>query len=143
MTPPKPADPSGAAPDRDRRIAARPAAAPPARGGRARRVAGLAALLVAVGLVGPLAALAGLAAAPGAGGAADASGGPVLAVAPPWRDLDAIADRAGGRLVGPVQAPFAAFAAGDAPGFDDRLVAAGAWLVLDAKRLVQLCGAAA
>lgn len=98
----------------------------------------LAVLVVAVGLSGPLAALAGL-----SGRTADDAAGPVLAVAPPWRDLDAIADRAGGRLVGPIRAPFAAFASGVAPDFSDRLLASGAWFVLDAQGLAQLCGAAA
>lgn len=100
----------------------------------------LAALVVVVALAGPLAALAGLAADPAGTGAARA---PVLAVAPPWRDLDAIADAAGGRIVGPVQAPFAAFAAGGDADFTERLLTSGAWFVLDAGRLAQLCGAAA
>jgi hypothetical protein len=92
--------------------------------------------LLALGLLaGPSAALLGLVAPPG-------GDGPVIAVAPPWTDLDAIVEAAGGRPVGPVAAPAAVTAAGPDESFSARLTAAGAWLALDGRRVAQLCGAA-
>lgn len=73
---------------------------------------------------------------------AHAPGAPVLAVAPPWADLPAIAEEAGGRPIGPFAAPFAMLAVGSDPSFPARLRAAGAWLALDGRRVAQLCGAA-
>lgn len=93
-------------------------------------------------------------------GAGTASG-PVLVVAPPWRDLEDLAERAGARLVGPFSAPIAAFVQSTGrPSADpagvrsgppppdaasdlaERLKTAGAWFALDAAALAQLCGAA-
>ncbi|MDF2231325.1 hypothetical protein P2H44_02050 [Albimonas sp. CAU 1670] len=102
---------------------------------RAAARAGLLALGLIAGLGGPTAALVG---------AADprTPGAPVLAVAPPWVDVDALVLRAQGREVSPIRAPMAALATGAGPDFPQRLLAAGAWFVLDGRRLAQFCGAA-
>ena len=93
----------------------------------------------------------------------EGASGPILMVAPPWRDLEELAAQAGARLVGPVSAPIAAFvqsagamsgppsdsaafrhdstAPGAAAGLARRLKTAGAWFALDAAELAQLCGA--
>ncbi len=65
-----------------------------------------------------------------------------LVVVPPWRAADQVIVAAGAHPVGPVRAPLGEFAAADAPGTLARLRAAGAWVVLDAKKMAWLCGAA-
>jgi hypothetical protein len=94
-------------------------------------------------------ALAPLAAAPAAAllaaRPAPGAAGPLLVVAPPWRDADALLAAAGGRPVGPAVAPLGRLAADAAPHrprpFVARLRAAGALLALDAGALARLCGA--
>jgi len=83
-----------------------------------------------------------LLAAPGDAAPARA-GTPLLVIVPPGAPAAAMVARAGGRLVGPVRAPFGVLAAGEGPGFAARLRAAGAWQVMPAGRLAALCGASA
>jgi hypothetical protein len=99
----------------------------------ANRAAVSAAFLIAA-LAGPLAAL---------GAAAPRPDAPVLAIAPPWIDVDAVVARAGGRPIGPVGAPLATLAQGEGAHFAERLRDAGAWMVVDGAALARLCGAAA
>ena len=113
-----------------------PSVASPAR--RAAALGGLAALGLVAALGGAASALVGVAARSGP----EAGPAPVLAVAPPWADISAIVERAGGRPVSPVDAPLAVLATGPGPDFPARLKAAGAWFALDGRRLAQLCGAA-
>lgn len=47
---------------------------------------------------------------------------------------------AGGRVVAPLQASFGVIAAGDGPGFTERLYRAGAVAVVDAEGMGALCG---
>jgi hypothetical protein len=62
----------------------------------------------------------------------------MLVVAPPWGGgAAAVVERAGARLVGPSEAPFSVVASGVGAG---ALWAAGAWAVLDARRLAEICG---
>ncbi len=68
------------------------------------------------------------------------AGAPVLVVAPPWGaagDAAQIVQTERGRLIGPVQASFAVLALVDDPA---RLSRAGAWAVLDGRRIARLCG---
>ncbi|WP_194135347.1 hypothetical protein [Salipiger mangrovisoli] len=71
-------------------------------------------------------------------------GGPtgvVLVIAPPWGPgAPALVARTGGRLVGPVTAPFGSFATFDGPAPADRLRALGAWGTREAGALATLCG---
>ncbi len=101
-------------------------------------VAALASMTLGPLAAAPAAAL--LAARPSPGAA-----GPVLVVAPPWRDVAAILAEAGGRPVGPADAPLGRLAADDDPDrprpFAARLHAAGALFALDARALARLCGA--
>lgn len=72
---------------------------------------------------------------------AGASGhGPWVIVVPPWRSAADVALRAGGRLIGPAQAPLGDLVAAEAPDAVARLAAAGAWVVVDAENLADLCG---
>lgn len=82
-------------------------------------------------LVGPVVALLG----------AGASGtGPWLVVIPPWVEAEALVARAQARLIGPAQAPFGHLVAAADAGAPLRLGDAGAWAVVDAKAVAQLCG---
>ena len=119
--------------------ASRAPAPGPARRGRVAARLGLAGLGLIAGLGGPAAALEA-AGAPGTASDPASAAAPVLAVAPPWIDLDAAIARAGGRAVSPAPAPMAALAVGPGPDFARRLKAAGAWMVLDGRRLADLCG---
>ncbi len=69
------------------------------------------------------------------------AGAPVLVLLPPWVDGPSVVEAAGGRVIGPMSAPFALLAYGDDPGFADRLQIAGALNVSDASILSELCGA--
>lgn len=77
-------------------------------------------------------------------GAPPQGNGPWVMVAPPWRDPEALAERAQTRLIGPVQAPFGFLVAASGPAGGafavERLHRAGAWLVLDANAWAQFCG---
>ncbi|CUH77465.1 hypothetical protein [Tropicibacter naphthalenivorans] len=65
----------------------------------------------------------------------------VLVVGPPWSGgAAALVERTGGRLVGPVQAPFAALAQFDGVLPDAQLRAMGAWAVTDGQRIALICG---
>lgn len=65
--------------------------------------------------------------------------GPVLVVVLPWgASPEQVVLRAGGRLVGPEQAPLSVLAQGATP---EQFRAAGAWLVADPGRLPFLCAA--
>jgi hypothetical protein len=81
--------------------------------------------------VGPLVGMAGLPAA---------DHGLILAIIPPWEDSAAIIRAAGGTVVGPTTAPFAAFAFSDQAGFADALRDNGAVLAFDAQRFAAFCG---
>lgn len=68
-----------------------------------------------------------------------AGGGPVLVLVLPWGDTpEQVVLRAGGRMVGPEQAPLSVLAQGATP---EQFLAAGAWLVADPGRLPFLCAA--
>ncbi|PTV96286.1 hypothetical protein C8J27_10280 [Rhodobacter aestuarii] len=87
-------------------------------------------------VVGPVAALLGA----GATGA-----GPWVIVVPPWKDAELLAERAQARLIGPVAAPMGHLVAPlngqtAATGAVTRLAAAGAWAVVDAETILELCG---
>ncbi|MCU0901428.1 MAG: hypothetical protein MUC82_13170 [Cypionkella sp.] len=68
---------------------------------------------------------------------------PVLVVLPPWADAGAIITQAGGRVIGPEIAPFAALASSDDAQFVPRLNNLGAWAVRDGRTVSQLCGVGA
>lgn len=73
----------------------------------------------------------------------DPSGGSgvFLVIAPPWgKGAPALVRLAGGRLVGPVSAPFGTLAAFDDPAPGARLRRLGAWATRDAGVLAALCG---
>ena len=80
--------------------------------------------------------------AAGLGPAARTGDDPVLVIAPPWDGgVGALVQAAGGRIVGPVSAPFGALASFPAPGADpSRLRRLGAWAVRDAAAFAALCG---
>ncbi|WP_417719218.1 hypothetical protein [Salipiger sp.] len=72
----------------------------------------------------------------------DAAGQPVLVLAPPWgQGAAAIVAATGGRVVGPVTAPFGALAVFAVPRPGPGLRARGAWSVHDAGVLASFCGA--
>lgn len=66
--------------------------------------------------------------------------GPFLVTLPPWADAEAIVTAAGGRIIGPLEAPFAVLATADADGFARLARARGAWFVTDGAALARLCG---
>lgn len=67
--------------------------------------------------------------------------GPRLVLFPPWRDGLELVQKAGGDLVGPVQAPMGLLAfAADGSDFNRRLRDAGAWAVIDGTSIARLCG---
>jgi hypothetical protein len=67
--------------------------------------------------------------------------GPIaLVIAPPWMDTAGIVAASGGRLIGPVQSPFAVLAESGDPGFSENLLARGIWAVRDGSVVAQLCG---
>ena len=68
------------------------------------------------------------------------AGLPMLVVMPPWADAPLSVTRAGGQIIGPAIAPFAALAVSDNPSFAALLHQQGAWAVRDGTRLEQLCG---
>ncbi|MFN3613136.1 MAG: hypothetical protein ACK4WC_01055, partial [Rubrimonas sp.] len=72
--------------------------------------------------------------------AAPQAGTPVVVVGPPWVSAADLAMRAGGRPVGPLQAPMGVLAVFEDPDFPARLRAAGAWGAFDGARLAALCG---
>ena len=68
-------------------------------------------------------------------------GMPVLVIAPPWGiGAPALVQAAGGRLIGPVTAPFGALAIFDEASPEARLLALGAWAARDARAMASLCG---
>ncbi|EPX78480.1 hypothetical protein [Salipiger mucosus] len=84
---------------------------------------------------------AGLTLASALGPAPSAAGRPVLVVAPPWGPgAPAIVALAGGRILGPVEAPFGVLAVFDDPRPAERLLALGAWTACDARAMASLCG---
>ena len=87
-------------------------------------------LVLGSALAGPVATLATLDPRPGE---------PVLAVFWPWQDAEGRVRAADGRVIGPVRAPMAVLATGDAPDFADRLNAQGALAVLDGTAIALLC----
>jgi hypothetical protein len=74
----------------------------------------------------------------GAGQSGTSGAGLHLVVAPPWRYAEALIALAGGRIVGPEQAPLGRFAISEAPDFASRARTLGL-LVLDARRVAFLC----
>lgn len=73
------------------------------------------------------------------GGGVSATG-PWVVVIPPWVDAEGLVARANVRLIGPTQAPFGYLVAAEAPGAPVRLADAGAWAVVDAEAVANLCG---
>lgn len=90
----------------------------------------LAAIVFAV-IAGPMLGIAGLPVA---------DHGLILAVMPPWIEPSAAIAAAGGTMVGPTPALFAAFAFSDQIGFADALRDNGALFAFDAQRFAALCG---
>lgn len=77
----------------------------------------------------------GLAATPPVGEA------PRLVLFAPWADGAALVRQAGGRPIGPLEAPMGVLAvAEDTAAFDRRVRAAGAWTVIDGRAIARLCG---
>ncbi|SOC16362.1 hypothetical protein [Rhodobacter maris] len=66
--------------------------------------------------------------------------GPWVVVVPPWQDAEGVAEQAMARLIGPVQAPLGHLVTSADGGAPARLLAAGAWAVVDADSILQLCG---
>ncbi len=92
------------------------------------------AFIALVGLCLALPSAASLAAAPRGGL------GPFVVLHAPWTDGAGLVRAAGGRAVGPADAPFSTLAAAPDPAaFRARLHAAGAWAVLDAPALSAFC----
>lgn len=89
-------------------------------------------MFLAAALTGPVLALSQ---------SAPIAGEVTVVAALPWsgRPADMVA-RAGGRLVGPGTSPLAVLAISDGQDFAKQLKDAGAWLVLDGRRLSSLCG---
>lgn len=69
------------------------------------------------------------------------AGGPLLVLTGHGAGIAQIVARAGGHVYGPVRAPLGVLAYSDDPAFADNLRAAGAWAVLDGRRIAALCGA--
>ncbi|MBO9407585.1 hypothetical protein J7399_09110 [Shimia sp. R9_1] len=67
-------------------------------------------------------------------------GGPVVVVAGPGADLEAIVKASDGWLVGVSRAPMAVMGMSDSANFEDRLKENGAWAILDGRALSWLCG---
>ncbi|TMV83711.1 hypothetical protein FGG78_22415 [Thioclava sp. BHET1] len=63
-----------------------------------------------------------------------------LVILPPWMDAEHVLRQAETRPVGPMRAPIGLFAMGSGPDLSARLYRAGAWAVLDGRRLAALCG---
>lgn len=70
-----------------------------------------------------------------------AGDGPLLVVSGWGAGAERRIGAAGGRVVGPLRAPLGVLATSDNPAFADNLRAAGAWAVLDGRRIAALCGA--
>lgn len=87
----------------------------------------------------PIAALLASVATALVGGAPDPAA-PMLVIAPPWADIAAIVEEAGGWIVGPTHAPLGALAMSGAADFAQEAQAAGAWIVTNGTALAQLCG---
>lgn len=62
-----------------------------------------------------------------------------LVVASPWGDAAWIADKAGVQEVAPERAPLGVLVALENPQNVTQLYAHGAWLVIDGKRVLELC----
>ena len=62
-----------------------------------------------------------------------------LVIAAPWENAAGIADRADVREVAPERAPLGVLVALEGPHSVDRLYSQGAWLVIDGKRVLELC----
>lgn len=67
------------------------------------------------------------------------AGDVALVLAAPWEDAASIADRAEVREVAPERAPLGVLVALDSPQSVARLYSQGAWLVIDGKRVLELC----
>lgn len=75
-------------------------------------------------------------------GAASPDPGSIVLVISGWGDASrARVEHAGGALFGPIDAPFGVFAFSDDPDFAANLRAAGAWAIVDGKKLAAICGA--
>ncbi|WP_339108886.1 hypothetical protein [Thioclava sp. GXIMD4216] len=66
--------------------------------------------------------------------------GLTLMVVPPWEDAVQVADVAQARLIGPTRAPFGLLIEIDDLAQLDRLERAGAWFLLDARKVEWICG---
>jgi hypothetical protein len=62
-----------------------------------------------------------------------------LVIAAPWGNAAGIADRADVQEVAPERAPLGVLVALDSPQSVARLYSQGAWLVIDGKRVLELC----
>ncbi len=69
------------------------------------------------------------------------AGGVVMVVAPPWTEGEDIIASSNGRILGPATSRFATLAVSEDPAFLSRLKSNGAWIVLDANKIAELCGA--
>lgn len=67
------------------------------------------------------------------------AGDVALVVAPPWDDATAIVTKAELREVSPERAPLGTLVALENAQSINRLYASGAWLVIDGKKVIELC----
>jgi hypothetical protein len=87
-------------------------------------------LVVSAALVGPLLAIAH---------AVPSEGAPLLVLSAPWADVHPLVSASGGRSIGPTSAVFGTLAISDEASFAADLKSAGAWTVLDGRRMAVLC----
>lgn len=66
--------------------------------------------------------------------------GPVLAIFPPWKDIDLALINAGATEVAPLRAPFAVLVDTPTETIQTALRAQGAWTLLDGTLIAAICG---
>lgn len=69
------------------------------------------------------------------------AGGIVLVISPPWIKSEDVIASSDGRALGPVSGRLSMLAVSQNPSFFSNLKSNGAWFVVDASRIAQLCGA--
>lgn len=89
-------------------------------------------LLLAFALAGPAMVLAAL--------ANPAPGDLRFVLHPPWLDAADLVENAGGDVFGPERSLIGVFAVPNSADFDQKARRSGAWLLLDGRRLAQICG---
>lgn len=67
-------------------------------------------------------------------------GDAVVVVAPPWQDSEQVIASAGGRLIGPIQAPLASMSVLVSEQYLQELYQDGAWFVFNGKTIAAICG---